>query len=114
MLREKKAWRWITICMLLNPVVFYFAGTCIDYSQGTAYFKRSGRPAPEFENLDPFVRCYTRTSGCLSDGGPLEQLPNYLALKLMGALFGPMPGSYQCEYPTSQEAFLAIQIPVYR
>jgi hypothetical protein len=107
---RRKAWRWVAIGLLLNPMVFYFAGTCVAYSTGTAYFKRSGLPAPKFHNLDPFVRCFRRTSGCLIDGGEfIEQAPNHLALKLMGALFGPMPGSYHGEYPTSQEAILAIR-----
>jgi hypothetical protein len=109
-LEKRKAWRWVAIGLLLNPVVVYFASTCVDYSQGTAYFKSSGLPAPEFHNLDPVVRCFWRSSGCFGEGGELiTQLPNNIALKLMGALFGPMPGSYHGEYPTSQEAILAIR-----
>lgn len=89
---------------VLVPAVM-FAWGMASYAAGSACLMTYGEPHPLGESLDPEVRCYWRTSGCVTDGSePFIQTPNNAGIRLMAACFGPMPGAYHGAYPSLYEA----------
>jgi hypothetical protein len=86
----------------------FFRGI-IGYLRGTATLEYTGYPGYGYGygngNLDPASRAPWGTTGCRRSGfEALTHGPNNVAIRTLGALFGPMPGSYDGPYPTSVEA----------
>ena len=88
----------------LVPTWSFISGSK-DYFQGEAAIETFGMPNGEFYNLDPDLRVWNATSGCVVMGfEPFTQVPNNLAVRLWTALFGTQKGVYKGAYPTKQQA----------
>lgn len=78
---------------------------CMQYAQGRAVIKSFGLPGKEFFNLDPDLRAWNQTSGCIVTGfEPFTQLPNNLTVRFLTSLFGVQKNAYKGVYPTKQQA----------
>ncbi len=76
-----------------------------DFFQGNATIETFGKPGAEFYNLDPELRAWNATSGCVVMGfEPFTQIPNNLAIKFWTSLFGTQKGVYKGVYPTRDQA----------
>jgi hypothetical protein len=86
------------------PIIWFIWGI-VSYFTGSAVLWSFGYPSGQFRNLDPELRCYRRTSGCVVTGSELFwQPPNNAGVRLMATWFGPVPGHYHGKYPSRQEA----------
>jgi hypothetical protein len=85
--------------------VMNFMSGSKNYFQGRAVIRTSGLPSREFYNLNPDLRTWNSTSGCMVYGyESFTHEPNNLAVKLWTSLFGYQPGAYEGVYPTKQQA----------
>jgi hypothetical protein len=76
-----------------------------NYFQGKAAIKTVGFPNGEFYNLNPDLRVWNATSGCVVMGfEPFTQVPNNWAVRFWTALLGTQNGVYKGVYPTKQQA----------
>ncbi|MCH9679877.1 MAG: hypothetical protein K0V04_00460 [Deltaproteobacteria bacterium] len=76
-----------------------------DYLDGTAYLRRRGLLAGH--DLDPELRIYAESSGCVVDGSePLFNTPYNAVVSWMIRTWGPMPGAYDGPYPDADAAFM--------
>ena len=94
-----------TLTIALSPPPVYFVCATADYLRGQAVIIEPGPAASISFNLDPELRCYRVTAGGVRMGHEwVKAWPNNGAVRLMSALFGPMPGAYQGPYPTQVQA----------
>lgn len=86
------------------PFISFVSGTK-DYFQGKAAVEKVGMPNAEFYNLDPELRVWNSTSGCIVLGfEPFTQLPNNVAVKFWTKTLGKQKGVYKGIYPTRKQA----------
>jgi hypothetical protein len=100
--------------LLLSPLVvvpLWSLGLGVwGYWTGTGYIRSYGLPGRHYHNLDPQLRCYKASKGCVIDGSEfLTQTPNNLALQSLITVFGPMRGHYAGPYPTPVQALGALE-----
>ena len=101
---ELKWYLLIASSWTLVPV-WSFASGSIDYFKGKAVLEYVGMPNAEFYNLDPELRAWRSTSGCMVVGfEPFTQAPNNLAVNFWTSLLGPQKGVYNGVYPTKEQA----------
>jgi hypothetical protein len=103
--RTKLKW-YLLLCSswTVVPLVSFVSGTK-DYFQGKAAIETFGMPDAEFYNLDPNLRLWKSTSGCIVIGfEPFTQVPNNLAVKLWTKMLGTQSGVYNGIYPTKEQA----------
>ena len=85
--------------------VWSFVSGSKDYFQGKAAIENFGMPDGEFYNLDPDLRVWNSTTGCIVMGfEPFTQVPNNLAIKFWTSLLGTKKGAYKGAYPTKDQA----------
>jgi hypothetical protein len=88
----------------LIPILSFVSGSK-DYFQGEAAIETIGMPNAEFYNLDPDLRVWNSTSGCVVMGSELfTQVPHNLAVRFWIALLGSQKGVYKGIYPTKEQA----------
>jgi hypothetical protein len=88
----------------LMPLWSFLSGSK-DYFQGKAAIETFGMPDGEFYNLDPDLRVWNSTSGCVVMGfEPFTQVPNNLAIRFWTSLLGTQKGVYKGVYPTKEQA----------
>ena len=76
-----------------------------DYFQGKATIENIGLVDAEYFNLDPKLRAWKSSSGCMVIGfEPFTQVPNNLAVNFWTSLLGPQKGVYNGVYPTKEQA----------
>ncbi len=94
-----------TLTIAFSPPPVYFAQATTDYFRGNAVVIEIGTRTAGDRNLDPDLRCYRVQTGAIKTGDEwVRAWPNNGAVKLMIAMFGPMPGTYHGPYPTIHEA----------
>ncbi|WP_275826133.1 hypothetical protein [Paraflavitalea sp. CAU 1676] len=103
--KSKLKWYLLLISSwTLIPVWSFVSGTR-DYFQGNAAIETFGLPGREFYNLDPDLRVWNSTSGCIVMGfEPFTQIPNNLAVRFWTSLLGIQKGAYTGAYPTKEQA----------
>lgn len=112
LLSRKHAFWFLALSPLVLLPPLSFAHGAFSYATGNASLRGTGYPGAEFSNLHPVYRCHRRTSGCKVDGSEsFHNIPNNLAIAMMHALIGPMPGSYHGVYPRREEARALLQSP---
>jgi hypothetical protein len=90
--------------------IWNFALGSKDYFQGKATIRTFGMPDREFYNLDPDLRAWNSTSGCVVMGvEPFTQAPNNWAVRFWTSLLGTQNGVYKGIYPTKDQAKAMIQ-----
>jgi len=100
----------MTTPFLIVPL-FSFAWGIGTYFSGTAHMWTIGRHL-SLGNLDPQLRCYWRSSGCIVTGAELFwQVPNNAGIRLMVGNFGPVPGHYHGKYPTRADTWSLLENP---
>lgn len=103
--RRRRALVLLALSPLVALPVLSVLGASAGYWSGTAVLKGSGLPGISYRNLDPVIRCSRQSSGCMVDGSEiLTHSPHNLALRVWGALCGPMPRSYRGPLPSEEEA----------
>ncbi|RCS53941.1 hypothetical protein DTL42_01895 [Bremerella cremea] len=101
--------RAAAVVVLVTPFTLFAVLGIADYARGVAHIRGYGYPANEFFNLDRQARCPKVNYGCCVMGHEwVSLLPYNMAVKSLGAIIGPMPGSYRGSYPTKAEANLAL------
>jgi hypothetical protein len=97
---------YLLLCSSWTVVpLFSFASGTKDYFQGKAAIEMVGLPDEEFYNLDPELRVWNSSSGCIVIGfEPFTQIPNNLAVKFWTKMLGRQTGVYKGVYPTRQQA----------
>lgn len=103
--QTKLKW-YLLLCSSWTVIpLFSFVSGTKDYFQGKAVIETIGMPNAEFYNLDPDLRLWHSTSGCIVMGfEPFTQVPNNLAVKLWTKLLGTQKGVYKGVYPTKEQA----------
>jgi hypothetical protein len=104
---EKSKFKWYLLLFSSWTLVslWSFASGTKDYFQGKAAIESFGLPDAEFYNLDPDLRVWNSTSGCIVMGSELfTQAPNNLAVRFWTSLLGTQKGVYTGTYPTKDEA----------
>jgi len=103
--RAKLKWYLLLFSSWTLIPVWNFASGSKDYFQGKAAIETFGMPTGEFYNLDPELRVWNSTSGCMAYGiEPFIQVPNNLAIRFWTSLLGPQKGVYTGIYPTKEQA----------
>lgn len=106
----RRRWVALGVLIVLSPVFVSFVLGAVGYATGTAKLRSMGLPGTEFHNPDRQTRCGRQTGGSLVNGGEfIWHTPNNAAVRLMAAMFGPVPGSYDGPYPTRAEAVAALE-----
>ena len=103
--RTKLKW-YLLLCSswTVVPLISFVVGTK-DYFQGKAAIETFGMPDAEFYNLDPDLRLWNSTSGCIVLGfESFTQVPNNLAVKFWTKTLGRQKGVYKGIYPTREQA----------
>src|SRR5687768_8670440 len=103
--RTKLKW-YLLLCSSWTMVsLMSFMSGSKDYFQGKAVIKTNGLPSREYYNLNPDLRAWNSTSGCIVYGyESFTHDPNNLAVRLWTSLFGFQPGVYKGTYPTKAQA----------
>lgn len=104
---KKSNYKWFLLLASTWTIVPVWSCTvaCMQYAQGRAEIKSFGLPDKEFFNLDPEVRTWRQTTGCIVLGfEPFTQLPNNLTVRLLTSFFGFQKNAYKGVYPTKQQA----------
>jgi hypothetical protein len=114
LLLYRKSLKWLLFTLLLCPFVLIpiltFNNGIFSYMNGTASIMEAGLVRDEFFNLDPNLRCFHKSSGCLVDGTEyFTHVPNNLAILMMYNILGPMKGIYNGAYPSKEEVFQLIK-----
>ena len=106
----RRRWVALTVLLLLLPFSVAFVLGAIRYARGTATLLLYAEELDtESYNPDRQVRCPRWSPTYPSSGAVFFwTVPNNAAVRLMAALFGPMPGSYDGPYPTREEALAAL------
>jgi hypothetical protein len=103
--RTKLKWYLLLVSSWTLIPTWNFISGSKDYFQGQAAIETFGMPDGEFYNLDPDLRVWNATSGCVVMGTePFIQVPNNLAVRFWTALLGTQKGVYKGAYPTKQQA----------
>jgi hypothetical protein len=103
--RTRLKWYLLLCCSWTLVSLMSFMIGSKNYFQGYASIKTYGLPGPEFYNLNPDLRTWNTSSGCIVYGHEsFTQEPNNLAVKLWTSLFGFQPGVYEGVYPTREQA----------
>ena len=103
--RNKFKWYLLLVSSWTLIPIWNFVSGSKDYFQGEAAIETFGMPDGEFYNLDPGLRLWHSTSGCVVMGfEPFTQVPNNLAVRFWTSLFGTQKGVYKGAYPTKQQA----------
>jgi len=103
--RSKLKWYLLLASTWTLVPTWNFVSGSKDYFQGKAVIESVGLPDDEFYNLDPDLRAWNSTSGCIFLGfEPFTQVPNNLAVRFWTSLLGPQKGVYHGAYPTKQQA----------
>lgn len=103
--RAKLKW-FLLLCSSWTVIPFIsFISATKDYFQGNATIESFGMPDQEFYNLDPDLRLWNSSSGCIVLGyEPFTQLPNNLAIKFWTRTLGIQNGTYKGIYPTKEQS----------
>jgi hypothetical protein len=103
--RTKLKWYLLLASSWTILPLWSFVSGSRDYFQGKAAIETYGMPDLEFDNLDPDLRVWNSTSGCVVMGfEPFTQVPNNLAVRFWTLLLGTQKGVYKGVYPTKEHA----------
>lgn len=103
--RTKLKWYLLLASSWTLVPTWNFVSASKDYLQGKAAIETVGLPDREFYNLDPNLRVWNSTSGCIVMGyEPFTQAPNNLAVRFWTSLLGTQKGVYKGVYPTKEQA----------
>ena len=103
--RTKLKWSLLLASSWTLVPFWSFVSGSKDYFQGNATIESFGMPDSEFYNLDPDLRVWHSTSGCVVMGfEPVTQVPNNLAVRFWTSFLGPQEGVYKGVYPTKEQA----------
>ncbi|AXY73733.1 hypothetical protein D3H65_06970 [Paraflavitalea soli] len=98
-----KWWLLLVSAWVIVPLLSFVAGSSA-YFQGKATIETFGLPDEEFYNLDPDLRVWYSTSGCVvMETEPFKQTPNNWAVRFWTRLLGPQNDVYKGGYPTREE-----------
>lgn len=97
------------IVALGTPCTLFVLLGISDYARGTARLRGMGLPGTTFHNPDPVTRMGRSSGGCIVSGNEWVSIAPYnTTVTALGAVLGPMPGTYRGVYPTESEAKSAI------
>lgn len=101
---RRRSVRLTLLTCFASPYAIAFFFALPSYVSGTGSIQGTGHRSQTYA-LDRYTRAPRSTIGCIVSGNEwVWQEPNNLALRMMAALFGPLPGSYRGPYPTAAEA----------
>ena len=89
-----------TILLLVNPLTMNFGLGAADWFSNRPSMYGRGLPSSDAGNLDPDLRCYYSSGGCVIVGGEwVFDTPHNSGLRLMTALLGKPHHTYRGPYP---------------
>lgn len=109
---KKSKWKWYLLFFspwILLPV-WNFGSGVVDYTRGIAAIETYGEPSREAGNLDPALRVWSSSDGCMVTGLEIfTQSPNNAAITTCVSLFGYQRGAYAGTYPHLDAAIASLQ-----